>query len=38
MHMYSASQKSLNVTREYARIVCWTTRECEFYFCFKDGS
>lgn len=30
--MYSASQKSLNVTREYALIVRWTTRECEFRF------
>jgi len=41
--MYSASQRSLNVTREYALIVRWTTREyalivrwttreCEFRF------
>jgi len=33
--MYSASQKSLNVTREYALIVRWTTRECEFRFASK---
>ena len=28
--IYSASQKSLNLTREYALVALWTTREWQF--------